>query len=81
MPTVPNPSPGPEPSDKRKTTRVILVPGGPILLRGPVEVTLDDGTVARSDRFMVALCGCRRSHRYPFCDTSHRRRTRAGPPD
>lgn len=47
-----------------------------MLLEGPVEVRLDDGTVVRSDRFCVALCLCRRSRRYPWCDTSHRRRTR-----
>ncbi|MGW7698043.1 CDGSH iron-sulfur domain-containing protein [Kitasatospora sp. NPDC054768] len=30
----------------------------------------------RCDRPVVALCACRRSRRYPFCDTSHRRRAR-----
>ncbi|MEU9234148.1 CDGSH iron-sulfur domain-containing protein [Streptomyces subrutilus] len=49
-------------------------PEGPVLVEGPVEVVLDDGTVARSDRFMVALCTCRRSRTYPWCDTSHRPR-------
>lgn len=38
-----------------------------------------DGTVVRSERFLVALCACRRSRRYPFCDTSHRRRVRQNP--
>ncbi|CAM4045854.1 CDGSH iron-sulfur domain-containing protein [Kibdelosporangium persicum] len=56
--------------------RVVVVPGGPILIDGPVEVTMDDGTVVRSDRFVVAVCACRRSKRYPFCDTSHRRKVR-----
>ncbi|MBJ8344595.1 CDGSH iron-sulfur domain-containing protein [Antrihabitans sp. YC2-6] len=51
-----------------------MVRGGPILIEGPVEVVLDDGTTARSDRFLVALCACKRSKTYPFCDTSHRRR-------
>ncbi|MEV0533550.1 CDGSH iron-sulfur domain-containing protein [Kitasatospora sp. NPDC050463] len=51
-----------------------LVPGGPVLVEGPVEVVLPDGTLRRSDRPVVALCACRRSRRYPFCDTSHRRR-------
>ncbi|MFF4329212.1 CDGSH iron-sulfur domain-containing protein [Streptomyces sp. NPDC001591] len=50
--------------------------GGPVLVEGPVEITLDDGTTARSDRFMVALCTCRRSRTYPWCDTSHRARQR-----
>ncbi|MCC8476499.1 CDGSH iron-sulfur domain-containing protein [Streptomyces globisporus] len=47
---------------------------GPILVEGPVEVVGDDGTTTRSDRFIVALCTCRRSRAYPWCDTSHRRR-------
>jgi CDGSH-type Zn-finger protein len=59
--------------------RVRIVPGGPMLVEGPVEVVLDDGTTVTSDRFLVALCACRRSHTYPFCDTSHRRRVRTAP--
>ncbi|MFB7830909.1 CDGSH iron-sulfur domain-containing protein [Streptomyces sp. NPDC056056] len=55
-------------------------PKGPILVEGPVEIVLDDGTVARSDRFLVALCTCRRSRIHPWCDTSHRPRERAEPP-
>ncbi|SBU96258.1 Iron-binding zinc finger CDGSH type [Streptomyces sp. Ncost-T6T-1] len=47
---------------------------GPILVEGPVEVVGDDGTTTRSDRFVVAICTCRRSRAYPWCDTSHRRR-------
>ncbi|WP_254047334.1 CDGSH iron-sulfur domain-containing protein [Streptomyces aureus] len=49
------------------------------MVEGPVEIVLDDGTVARSERFMVALCTCRRSRIYPWCDTSHRPRERAVP--
>ncbi|MFF4443897.1 CDGSH iron-sulfur domain-containing protein [Streptomyces sp. NPDC001502] len=60
--------------------RVSVDPQGPVLVEGPVEIVLDDGTVARSDRFMVAVCTCRRSRTYPWCDTSHRRRERADPP-
>ncbi|MFI8260823.1 MULTISPECIES: CDGSH iron-sulfur domain-containing protein [unclassified Streptomyces] len=60
--------------------RVSVDPQGPVLVEGPVEIVLDDGTVARSDRFMVALCTCRRSRTQPWCDTSHRRRERPDPP-
>ncbi|CCH32359.1 CDGSH iron-sulfur domain-containing protein [Actinosynnema sp. NPDC047251] len=63
----------PTPRDKR---RVTIVPGGPMLVEGPVELVLDDGTVVESDRFVVAVCACRRSKRFPFCDTSHRARRR-----
>jgi CDGSH-type Zn-finger protein len=57
--------------------RVRLVQGGPILIEGPVELTLPDGSTTVSDRFLVAICACRRSRRYPFCDTSHRLKTAA----
>lgn len=52
------------------------VPGGPVLVEGPVEVELPDGTLVRCDRPVVALCTCRRTRRPPFCDTSHRPRVR-----
>ncbi|MFJ9642228.1 CDGSH iron-sulfur domain-containing protein [Streptomyces sp. NPDC101206] len=58
--------------------RVTVVPQGPVLIEGPVEIVLEDGTVARSDRFTVAVCTCRRSRNLPWCDTSHRPRRRGG---
>jgi CDGSH-type Zn-finger protein len=57
---------------------VRIVPNGPVLVEGPVRIELPDGSVVESDRFMVAICTCRRSKAYPMCDTSHRRRGRAG---
>lgn len=59
--------------------RVVVLREGPILVEGPVEIQTETGTVV-SDRFLVALCACRRSRRYPFCDTSHRRRVRDSEP-
>ncbi|POM23857.1 Iron-binding zinc finger CDGSH type [Actinomadura rubteroloni] len=56
--------------------RVTQVKNGPLLVEGPVEIVQDDGTTVRSDRFVVALCTCRRSRTAPFCDTSHRRKVR-----
>lgn len=53
-----------------------MVPDGPLLVEGPVELTTDDGETVVSERFVVAVCTCRRSKRYPLCDTSHRRRVR-----
>jgi len=53
-----------------------VVPDGPILVRGPVRIELPDDTVVESDRFVVAICACRRSKTYPLCDTSHRRKKR-----
>jgi hypothetical protein len=64
----------------RRPVRVRVDPDGPILVEGPVEVVRDDGTVAVSDRFVVAICTCRRTRTPPWCDTSHRRRRRPPAP-
>lgn len=61
--------------------RVTVVPDGPILIEGPVELALPNGQTMHSDRFAVAVCQCRRSKLYPLCDASHRRRVRSGNPD
>jgi CDGSH-type Zn-finger protein len=53
--------------------RIQVVPNGPVLVPGPVRIEMPGGRVVESDRFMVAVCACRRSKNYPLCDTSHRR--------
>ncbi|MFG1808122.1 CDGSH iron-sulfur domain-containing protein [Streptomyces sp. NPDC049040] len=60
----------------RETRKVVVERPGPLLVEGPVTVTCEDGREVTSDRFMVAICTCRRSRRQPWCDTSHRRRER-----
>ncbi|MBO1335708.1 CDGSH iron-sulfur domain-containing protein [Streptomyces sp. VRA16 Mangrove soil] len=49
---------------------------GPFLVEGPVDVVDEAGTVHTSHRFRVALCTCRRSRTFPWCDTSHRARSK-----
>jgi CDGSH-type Zn-finger protein len=56
---------------------VRVVRSGPLMVEGPVRIEMPDGSVVESDRFMVAICTCRRSKSYPLCDTSHRCRERA----
>jgi CDGSH-type Zn-finger protein len=64
----------------RTDARIVrVVPNGPVLVEGPVRIELPDGSVVESDRFMVAICACRHSKTYPFCDTSHRLRRRGEP--
>ncbi|MFF7726703.1 CDGSH iron-sulfur domain-containing protein [Streptomyces sp. NPDC008001] len=80
MPAAPEPAAEPAseaaaPDPQRPARRVRLVPGGPMLVEGPVEAAAEDGTLVRSDRPVVALCTCRRSGVFPWCDTSHRRRS------
>ena len=53
-------------------TRVTVTTDGPVVIEGPVEVELPDGSVVSSDRPVVALCTCGRTGRPPWCDTSHR---------
>ena len=61
--------------------RVTVTEDGPFLVDGSVELVSDDGSSVRSDRVVVAVCACRRSKRYPFCDTSHRQRVRTDATD
>jgi CDGSH-type Zn-finger protein len=65
------------------STRVRVVPKGPVLVSGPVRIEMPGGRIVESDRFMVAICTCGRSNEYPLCDTSHRRcrRTEVVVPD
>ncbi|KAA0022107.1 CDGSH iron-sulfur domain-containing protein [Antrihabitans cavernicola] len=60
---------------ERKAVRI--AENGPMLIDGPVDITMPDGSCVRSDRFVVAICMCRRSKSYPLCDTSHRQRCRS----
>ncbi len=52
--------------------QVVLVPNGPLAVRGQVEVRQPDGTVVRRATRMT-LCRCGASENKPFCDNSHRR--------
>jgi CDGSH-type Zn-finger protein len=65
---------------KQSPRAVRIVAGGPIMVEGPVRIECPDGSIVESDRFMVAICVCRRSKTYPLCDTSHRRRNRPDSP-
>ncbi|RST03707.1 CDGSH iron-sulfur domain-containing protein [Streptomyces sp. WAC05950] len=79
MPRTSDDTPGPA-RGVAPARRVSVDPQGPVLIEGPVEIALDDETISRSDRFVVAVCTCRRSRTYPWCDTSHRPRERTAPP-
>ncbi|ALC25733.1 MULTISPECIES: CDGSH iron-sulfur domain-containing protein [unclassified Streptomyces] len=66
------------PDRPTRPTRVTLGADGPLLVEGPVEVVGEDGTLYTSRRFTAAICTCRRTRTYPWCDTSHRRRVKPG---
>ncbi|MFF0433855.1 CDGSH iron-sulfur domain-containing protein [Streptomyces sp. NPDC004327] len=69
-------TPDPDRTAGRAPRRIRVTTRGPLLVDGPVELVLDDGSTALSRRPVVAVCTCRRSRIYPWCDTSHRRRPR-----
>ena len=54
------------------STKVNILKGGPILLKGKFELTDSAGTVI-SGKDNVALCRCGASGNKPFCDGSHSR--------
>jgi iron-binding CDGSH zinc finger protein len=57
----------------RSPRRVVVVAGGPVLVEGPVQIEVKGEQSMLVERFLVAICACRRSRLYPLCDTSHRR--------
>lgn len=63
----------------RAPTRVEITGEGPILIHGPIDLFTPDGRRVHSTRAVTAVCTCRRSRRYPICDTSHRRPARHRP--
>jgi len=69
-----------DPERPRRVPRVTVERDGPLLVEGPVEIVREDGTIVTSHRFQVALCTCRRSRIFPWCDTSHRRRANGATP-
>ena len=44
--------------------------GGPLYLRGRIQIRDRDGSVVREDT-RIALCRCGASENKPFCDNSH----------
>lgn len=60
----------------KRRVSVTECPGGPLLVRGADEVVGVDGSVASTERSVVAVCRCGRSDRLPWCDDSHKDRSR-----
>lgn len=54
------------------SVRVTPYPNGPYLVRGPFELTDQDGKPIETGRRVVALCRCGRSQIRPFCDGTHK---------
>lgn len=55
------------------TTRLTLIPDGPVAVDGAIEIVRQDGTPIGVPAPTVYLCRCGRSANKPFCDGSHAR--------
>ncbi|ROZ86555.1 CDGSH iron-sulfur domain-containing protein [Gordonia sp. OPL2] len=53
------------------SARITVTPGGPLVVRGDVELVDADGEPIPRHRATVALCRCGRSTIQPYCDGSH----------
>lgn len=59
------------PSRNPRPARVTVTPGGPLLVRGDVELVDVHGEPIPRRRNTIALCRCGRSAIQPYCDGSH----------
>jgi len=51
---------------------VRVCPGGPLLVRGADSIRDDAGEEHEVTRPVVAVCGCGKSSRKPWCDSTHK---------
>jgi CDGSH-type Zn-finger protein len=52
--------------------RITPYRNGPYLIRGPFDLTDQDGNRIELGRETIALCRCGRSRTRPFCDGTHK---------
>ena len=53
---------------------VIIIPyrDGPLLVRGPIDLRMPDGSPIARRRDPTALCRCGKSRAAPLCDGTHK---------
>jgi hypothetical protein len=54
------------------TPLIVTCPGGPLLVRGDIDLIDGDGQPIERHRRTVALCRCGASAVKPFCDGTHK---------
>jgi hypothetical protein len=50
--------------------KVVLVPKGPIVIKGNMQLKMEDGTIENRNG-IISLCRCKLSQKMPFCDGAH----------
>lgn len=58
-------------TDDDREVRIVPYRDGPLIVRGPVRITDQEGNEIDAGRSPVALCRCGRSRIRPFCDGTH----------
>ncbi len=58
-------------SNKHMSNKVEVLPNGPLMVHGELEVTLADGSKETKSK-PTAFCRCGASDNKPYCDGSHR---------
>ena len=61
-----------EPEDRIEHPDLVVVPDGPLLVRGAASIQDTEGRVHEVVRPVVALCRCDKSSRLPWCDGTHK---------
>lgn len=56
---------------KETEVKAKVIPGGPVLFVGPIEITHADGRVEVREA-KTSICRCGHSGNKPFCDGSHK---------
>jgi CDGSH-type Zn-finger protein len=67
-------TPPAHPADGRpaRVPTIVACPDGPILVRGDVTITDENGVPVPRRRATVALCRCGASTIKPYCDGTHK---------
>jgi len=58
-------------SDKHMSTKIEVLPNGPLMVHGELEITLANGTKETKSK-PTAFCRCGASDNKPYCDGNHR---------
>jgi CDGSH-type Zn-finger protein len=58
--------------NQQEAIKIELMPNGPIMVYGNVEIKHSDGTITTKEG-RTAMCRCGQSANKPFCDGTHKR--------
>ena len=60
----------PQQKNENEEIQVVLMPDGPVVLKGAISVKMDDGSIVKK-KGVVSICRCGLSKKMPWCDGAH----------